>query len=783
MSKIDTSIQDAKKLKKLWIYLGLVIVCSFAVLGYYGFEIFKKAPPIPEKVVNAETQEVLFTGTDIKNGLNVWQSMGGQQVGSVWGHGAYTAPDWSADWLYRESRSMLGMLSAERFGKKLADVNEEERAVIEARLKEDLRKNTYNKEENILYVSTDRAQAIKETARHYRSLFGDDPEYKSLREAYAIAEAPLKDDQRKHEIEAFFFWAAWSTVTNRPGDTVSYSQNWPPDRVVGNEPAASLYIWSILSILFLLAGIAIMVWKFAKAGEDDEDHYIPDEDPLDKIQITPSMRATFKYFWIVAVLMIFQITFGIITAHYGVEGQAFYGIPISEYIPYSLTRTWHTQSGIFWIATAWLGTGLFLAPMILGRDPKYQRFGVNFLFVCLLVIVAGSFVGQWFGVQQRLGYDMNFWFGHQGYEYVDLGRFWQIFLFVGLFVWLGLMLRALVPALKNKDNTVSSKNITWMFILSSAAIGLFYGAGFMWDRGTHLSMAEYWRWWVVHLWVEGFFEVFATVAIAFLFTKMGLLSTKKATLATVGSAALFLLGGILGTFHHLYFSGTPIAVLAIGASFSALEVVPLVLIGFEAFENLKLSRARPWVKVYKWAIYSFISVAFWNFLGAGIFGFMINTPIALYYMQGLNTTPVHGHTALFGVYGMLGIGFMLFCIRGLRELTQRQEKIMKISFWSLNIGLLTMVLLSLLPVGLLQTHASITTGMWFARSADFLQTELMTWLKWFRVPGDVLFAVGIFGIAGLIIFARGIERPLRKNISETENLKEKSRKLEESYAK
>jgi nitric oxide reductase subunit B len=362
--------------------------------------------------------------------------------------------------------------------------------------------------------------------------------------------------------------------------------------------------------------------------------------------------------------------------------------------------------------------------------------------------VVGSLAGEWLGVQQKLGYVSNFWFGHQGYEYVDLGRFWQIFLFVGLFVWLFLMGRALWPAIKNPG---PNRHLLALFIIASAAIGLFYGAGLMWGRQTHLAMAEYWRWWVVHLWVEGFFEVFATVVIAFLFTRMGLLRIATATSSVIFSTVIFLAGGILGTMHHLYFSGTPTSVLAIGASFSALEIVPLVLIGFEAYENLTLSRARPWVVAYRWPIMFFVAVAFWNLVGAGLFGFLINPPIALYYMQGLNTTPVHAHAALFGVYGMLGIGLMLFCLRGLTRQEHWKTRTLSFSFWSLNVGLALMVIVSLLPVGLLQTWASVEHGMWYARSADFLQTPLLVKLRWLRVLGDTIFAFGAVGIGWFVL--------------------------------
>jgi nitric oxide reductase subunit B len=312
--------------------------------------------------------------------------------------------------------------------------------------------------------------------------------------------------------------------------------------------------------------------------------------------------------------------------------------------------------------------------------------------------------------------------------------------------------RALLPALKLRNE---NRHLLIMFLISSIAIAAFYGAGLMWGRQTHLAIAEYWRWWVVHLWVEGFFEVFATVAIAFLFVRMQLIRASIATTSVLFATIIFLSGGIIGTFHHLYFTGTPTAILALGASFSALEVVPLVLMGFEAYHNIRMSRAKKWVSTYKWPIYFFVSVAFWNFLGAGIFGFLINPPIALYYMQGLNTTPVHGHTALFGVYGMLGIGLMLFVLRDMNLQVIWKERSIKIAFWSINIGLLLMVLISVLPVGLAQTVASVKHGLWYARSAEFLEQPTLETIRWLRVVGDTIFAIGalylgwfVFGLKG-----------------------------------
>lgn len=734
--------------RKLWISFLLVVVISFAVLGYYGREIYREAPPIPNRVVTSDGV-VVMTKQDIQDGQNVWQSMGGQQVGSIWGHGAYVAPDWSADWLHRESVFILNKMAQGNFQTEFEKLDDEKKSVLTSRLQKELRKNTYDSVSGDITISPLRAEAIQAVKQHFTGIFMNDPEAATLREAYAIPENSIKDSERMRKMTTFFFWTSWAAVTERPGQTITYTNNWPPEKLVGNVPTGSLLLWTGFSVIILLAGIGLLAFYYATKREDPPDaNALPSSDPLSGLNATPSMKATLKYFWVVTSLIVVQVILGAVTAHYGVEGTAFYGFPLADWLPYSVTRTWHVQMGIFWIATSWLATGLYIAPAVSGHEPKYQTLGVNFLFIALLVIVVGSMAGQWFGVMQKLGLTENFWFGHQGYEYVDLGRFWQIFLLVGLFLWFFLMVGAIWPAFKTLKE---SRHLLALFLISSAAIAIFYAAGLMWGQHTNLAIAEYWRWWVVHLWVEGFFEVFATVVIAFLFVRMGLINARFATTTVLFSTVVFLFGGILGTFHHLYFTGTPTGVLALGASFSALECVPLILIGFEAYHNIQLSRATQWLSAYKWPIYCFVAVAFWNFLGAGIFGFLINPPIALYYMQGLNTTAVHGHTALFGVYGMLGIGLMLFVLKGLAARNVWKDSVISFAFWSINVGLLLMVLLSLLPLGLAQTVASVEHGLWYARSAEFMQNPLFDTFRWLRVVGDTVFTVGVLALGWFVI--------------------------------
>ncbi|MDE1920445.1 MAG: nitric-oxide reductase large subunit [Candidatus Omnitrophica bacterium] len=722
-------------MKKYWWAFILVIVASFAVLGWQGFEIYQYQPPIPKQVVTTDGR-VVMTKVDIENGQNVWQSIGGMEVGTVWGHGAYVAPDWSADWLHRELEFILNTWAQAQYGKPFKSISSDQQAVFLNHLKKDIRTNTYNLKTDQIIIDPVRAQAFKANLSHYSDVFSKG------RSAYAIPAGAMSDPKKLRQLCSFFFWTSWAASTDRPGKEYTYTMNWPHEDLIGNRPTGALIVWTGVSIILLLAGIGFMVW-FYGSRKGEKESPIPAQDPFYMAKLTPSQKVVLLYFIVVGLLFILQIICGVITAHYGVEGNGFYGIPLAKWLPYSVTRTWHLQLGLFWIATAWLASGLFIGPVIGCKEPRFQAAGVLVLLAALVVIVFGSMTGEWMSIFHKFTGNAWFYWGDQGYEYVDLGRVWQWALFVGLILWFLLVARAIWPALTKGDD---QRPLLLMFVLSLIAIAGFYGAGLMWGRTTSLPVMEYWRWWVIHLWVEGFFEVFATVAISFLFVRMNLVQPLHAARAVLFASTIFLSGGIIGTLHHLYFSGTPISVMAFGAVFSALEVVPLVLVGFEAWDNIHRARDTGWLGRYKWPIYFFVAVSFWNMVGAGLFGFMINPPIALYYMQGLNTTLLHAHAALFGVYGMLGIGLMLFCLRICDSKSNWDGKLISFAFWALNIGLMAMGVLSLLPVGLMQTWASVNHGYWYARSSAFLQTPMINFWRWMRVPGDTIFSLGAIAI-------------------------------------
>ncbi len=535
---------------------------------------------------------------------------------------------------------------------------------------------------------------------------------------------------------------------------------------MGNTPTASAYLWSALSLVTLLGGLGLILFIFGKfdylgwGGTGDWKHL--HGSPLETWELTPSQKALGLDVLVVALLFLAQTALGGALAHYRVESGAFYGFDLARLLPFNLARTWHLQLAIFWIATSWVAGGLFLAPLVGGAEPKGQRTGVLVLLGALAVVVFGSLFGEMAGLRGSLG-QLWFWLGHQGSEYLDLGRFWQILLAVGLLFWLFLMFRALRPAMKGTDQG----ELPSLFLYAAVAIPLFYLPALFYGPHTNFAVIDNWRFWIIHLWVEGFFELFATVLVAVMFYQMGLVSAKSATRLVYLDAILYLTGGILGTGHHWYFTGQGTLNMGLAACFSSLEVVPLTLLTLDAWDFIRLQDKtceechKPLAARHRWAIKFLIAVGVWNFVGAGVFGFLINLPIVSYFEMGTTLTPNHGHAAMFGVFGMLALAVLVFCLRALKDDASwdRSEKLIRVGFWGLNVGLGLMILLDLFPAGVLQLWDAITHGYWHARRLSYLMGGTYHALEWVRIVADMVFLlVGAVPLALAtlrLVFSRG----------------------------
>jgi nitric oxide reductase subunit B len=736
-----TGIPAKPKGLSLPAWLVLICIVTFTVLLVAGAAIWKNAPPIPTTVKSSQ-QEVILTATDIQSGQETYLGRGGQHIGSIWGHGSYLAPDWTADVLHRWGLATAGVIRANdpNFSQaELEALSVAEQASLKAMVSEQFKTNRYDPATGELLLTPAQAQGLKQVFADYHQLLLHGSKVHSIPDGW------FKDEQQIRRVTAFFTWTAWAASANRPNAPFSYTANWPHDELIGNQAPAQFVIWSIVSVIVLIAAIALFLFVYL-TQEDAEEVQAVAARPAIRMP-TASQKVTTLFFGVAMALFFVQIVMGMVTAHYAVEGDGFYRIPLQQFLPYAASRTWHLQLAVFWIATCWLAAGLYFAPRFGGQEPKFQAIGNAGLLAALTVVVVGSLVGAWAGIQGLLG-EHSFLWGHQGYEYVELGRVWQLLLIGAMVFWLWLMYRALKPALKRDG---SRTGLSHFFLYSAITIPLFYAAGLMYTNHTPLSVAEYWRWWVVHLWVEGFFEVFATVAIAYLCSELGFLKRSSALRATYLTTILYLGSGVIGTLHHLYFAGTPVFITAIGSVASALEVVPLTLIGFEVVKSLKLSQEAE--GFYRMPLRFFLATCFWNLVGAGVFGFLINPPIVLYYSQGLNTTPIHAHSALFGVYGSLALALMLFAFREITPERAWNEKLLNFSFWSINGGLVMMMVFGLIPSGFYQLVQSVNHGTWYARSGEVIGSTWMHWTVWLRIPGDIIFTVGALVMVAFVVRA------------------------------
>ena len=738
---MQNSFENPKNQKlSYWWRRGLIIILllEFAVLIWVttGSLYRNLKPPIPEKVLD-NSGSVVFTKTDIENGQQVFLKKALMSNGSIWGHGAYMGPDFSAQYLHNLALEVRNYIALEKYNSNFSELAPDQKETLVGLTRNFLSNNRYNPEShNLLYTEPEK-QSFNNQISYWKDYLQKPDVNRGLSRTLIVDQSELK------QLTSFFAWAAWATTAHAPGKSYSYTNNFPYEPLIGNGPSSAAILWSALSLINLLAGIALILFFFGRFNylgwREGKDLLPPQMVPGKPTAIE---RASIKFFIIALILLLFQTFAGGAMAHYFADPKGFFGFDLSSLLPSNILRSWHLQSAILWIATAYIGGGIFVSAILSKREPKGQVALINFLFIALAILISGSLLGEYLGVKDVLK-KLWFWLGNQGWEYLEIGRGWQFLMAIGLILWAFLLLRSVRPNKMEPED----RELKTLFLLAAFAIPFFYIPAFFFGSSTNYSTVDTWRFWIIHLWVEGFFEVFATVMVAIMFYKLGLVSKQTATRIIYLDAVLFLGAGILGTGHHWYWNGQTAVSMAISASFSALEVVPLILLTLEASDFARLMRTRTDDKgnkidfPHKWTFYFLIAVGIWNFIGAGIFGFLINLPVISYYETGTNLTPNHGHAALMGVFGMLGIAFLVFAIRQVSsaEHWKRIEKYVKISFWGLNIGLAGMVILQLFPSGVLQLLDVIKNGYWHARSLEFSGQQQIVNLAWLRLPADLLF--------------------------------------------
>jgi len=714
-------------LSKGWIQgIALVMVFGFLVMGMLAARTYTDSMPLPDRVVGEDGQTV-YTGDDVTAGQEIFLRRGLQQYGSIVGHGGYLGPDYTAEYL---------RLSAEDVKQSLTDAGTQDPGQATSDM---LRENRYDEDSGELVFTDEQVAAFDTIQQHYADYFGEDST------KYGLIPKAITDPEEIHQLTAFFSWTAWAAAAERPGHDYSYTNNWPSEPRVDNGPTADIVVWSGLSLIALLGGLGGLFalygrWSRQIGWHATEQPALAFRQP-GEVEITPAQKVTAYFFFVVAVLFLAQSLLGGAIEHYRADLASFFGVDLAQVLPFNLARTWHVQLSLFWTAASFLAAGVFLAPIISGREPRKQHLLTWGLLVAVAIVVFGSLAGEAISVFGADWAEGSIFFDQQ-WEYLDLPRFWQLLLVVGLFLWIAIVYRAIRSRLK----TEHWLNMPWLFFYAGLAIPAFYAVGMLARTDSHLTVAEFWRFWVVHLWVEDFLELFTTVMVAYIFVMLGVVRRRIAIQIIFLDVILYSAGGVLGTMHHLYFSGTPVEHMALGAFFSALEVIPLTFLTVEAWTFLQLgSRQQTRSSApfpHRWAVMFLVAVGFWNFVGAGVFGFLINLPIVSYFQIGTALTANHAHGAMMGVYGMMAVGLALFALRYIVPASRWPDRLAKLSFWSLNVGLAWMVFVTLLPLGVLQLWHSVNDGYYEARTLGYIDEPGNAVLEWMRMPGDFIFILG-----------------------------------------
>ncbi len=747
---------------KNW-WLPLLVIFTISVVGVtmIGIHTYTEAPPVPNFV--HEKGGTVFTREDVLKGQAVFQKYSLMEYGSMFGDGANRGPDFTAEGLHQVALYMNQFYTASMKG---GHTDEMLKLGIEQQVKKEIKSNRYETAGNKVLLSEAQAFAGAQLIKYYASKFTDPFAAGAFKPT-----GYLSDVAEIREFAAFVFWGAWVCGVERPGKTYSYTHNWPFDPEAGNTPSPAIILWSIIGSLGLIIGLGLVLYYYGRMDKLDDQVFVNKSSTFmsrkavqvfrpDRVQ-----RATYKFFYTAIILFTVQVLSGILTVHDFVGFVKFFGWDISTVLPVTITRSWHVQLSLLWISSCWVGASLFVMPLISTTQPVRQLLLVNSIFWLLMATVAGSLAGIFLGPHGLLA--NWYWLGHQGWEYVELGKLWQVLLAVALVLWVVTLYRGIRPVMKWGQPWALPN---WM-VYTTASILLLLISGFIATPKTNFVIADFWRWCVIHMWAEAFFEVFTTVLIGYFMVLMGLVS-RQATIRVIYLATLLFLGsGLLGISHNFYWNAKPVGTMALGSVFSTLQVIPLVLLTLEAWRFSKMpglleknssAMGNNQVFGFKEVFLFLVAVNFWNFFGAGVLGFIINLPVANYYEHGTYLTVNHGHAALMGVYGNLALAAVLFCCQLLCKSWWWRPKTVRMIFWSINVGLLLMVFLDLFPVGIWQFKTVAEKGLWYARSSSFVESSGFQTLTWLRIIGGGLFTLGgVFPLLWLIMKgSTKIKRPI-----------------------
>ncbi|WP_277543214.1 nitric-oxide reductase large subunit [Haloarcula laminariae] len=713
--------------------IAAAFIFNLVVMGAGAWFAYQEAPPIPDQMVGPDGQTVA-TGEDIRDGKKAFQRDGLMNHGSILGNGAYYGEDYTADALELKTQFMRTYYAEQRYGDTYENLPSEEQAAIADVVKSDM-DDSYDGG-NIQYSQAE-LFAHNQVREEYVQRYHEGSHERG------VPVDMIDNEEEARQFADFAMWTAWFSHTDRPAGDHSYTNDWPYAPGAGNDATGAAMTWSVIAMVLLVAGAGFGIWLYNSVRlPEPSAKGLSVPEPGD-VSVFPSQRSALRFVPVAAGLFLAQVLLGGLLAHFYIERAGFFGVEeifgvhILQILPFAMAKTWHIDLGILWIAATWLGAGLFLPPLLTGHEPKHQSTLVDGLLGAIVVVTVGGLGGIWLGAN---GYfDGNLWWllGNEGLEYLEVGKVWQGGLLVGFGLWAALAVRGLKPLLDKEP----PYGLAHMILYAGGSIALLFTAGFFFTPSTNIAVTEFWRWWVVHMWVEGAFEFFIVAIIGLTLVSMNLLSRRSAEKAVMLQALLVMSTGVIGVSHHYWWVGMPDMWVPIGSVFSTLELIPLVFILYEAlgqYQAMNEGGSFP----YRLPFMFIIASGVWNFVGAGVLGFFINLPLINYYEHGTYLTVGHAHAAMFGAFGFLALGMVTYMLQISIKPGRWDGSWLRAAFWCWNVGLALMVFVSVLPVGFLQLEAVFTESYAVGRSLAFYNQPIVQNLFWARLPGDTLIIVG-----------------------------------------
>ncbi|WP_339104558.1 cbb3-type cytochrome c oxidase subunit I [Haloterrigena salinisoli] len=718
-----------------------LFVANLAAMTLGAYVSRERAPPIPDEI-RGPNGETVVTDEQVKLGKKAFQANGLMNQGSILGNGSYFGVDLTADALDLKAEYMREYYARQRGSDSFEELADGDQAAVERRVERELDSDA--PEGSVARYSDAEVFAHRRIRDQYVDrYYGGSPER-------GIPQGYVDSPEEAARIADFACWTAWMAHTNRPDSNHSYTNDWPYVPAAGNRPTGQVVVWSTIAVVLLIGGGGFGVWAYHSFDVAEPTTELVDVPSPDSVSVTPSQYAAARYVPVAGALFVAQVLVGAYLAHYYVERTGFYGIgdaldiDLVSLVPFSVGRTWHVNLGILWITTLWLAGGLFLPGLFSECDPPWQAEGATALLGALVAITVGAFAGVWLGTRGAFGSpgsgsddgDLWWWLGSEGLEYLEVGRVWKLGLLAGFGVWTGLVLRGV------RQLDESPTGLGHFMTYAGGSIALMFAASMLYTPETNMAVTEFWRWWVVHMWVEGVFEFFVTAVISAALVSMDLIEKADAEKAILFEVFAIMAAGIVGVSHHYWWVGLPDVWVPIGTTFSTLEFVPLVFVLYRSIGEYRSLRAQGEEFPYTLPLLFIVGSSVWNFVGGGVLGFFINLPLINYYEHGTYLTVAHAHTSMFGAFGLLALGLGTYILRVVTPESAWNPTWFRGAFWLTNIGLTVMTVASLLPIGFLQLQTAYQDGYAAARDLEFYEQDHVQTLLWARTLGDTPMILG-----------------------------------------